>query len=97
MRIVKGNSSLAWTQHADELYGRGVLIDNTGVTVRSLSTDSTAVVDEDSFEVRDAGSTVAELSADVVASNSGRLTESLQVGDNILVAYDTHKWMVTGA
>lgn len=97
MRIVKGNSSLAWTQHADELYGRGVLIDNTGVTVRSLSTDSTAVVDEDSFEVRHSGSTVAELSAEVVASAEGRLTNSLQVGDNILVAYDTHKWMVTGA
>ena len=97
LRIVKGNSSLAWTQHADELYGRGVLIDNTGVTVRSLSTDMTAVVDEDSFEVRTSGSTVAELSADVVASSSGQLTESLQVGDSILVAYDTHKWMVTEA
>jgi len=97
MRIVKGNSSLAWTQHADEVYGRGVLIDNTGVTVRSLSTDMTAVVDEDSFEVRRSGSTVAELSAEKVASASAELTDSLQIGDNILVAYESHKWMVTGA
>ena len=97
VRIVKGNSSLAWTQHADELYGRGVLIDNTGVTVRSLARDVTAVVDEDSFEVRNSGTTVAELSADVVASASGNLADSLQVGDNILVAYAPGKWMVTGA
>ena len=97
MRLVKGDSSLAWTQHADEMYGRGVLIDNTGVTVRSLATDTTAVVDDDSFEVRDNGITVAELSADVVSSSSGVLTDSLQIGDNILVAYAAGKWMVTGA
>ena len=47
--------------------------------------------------LRDNGITVAELSADVVSSSSGVLTDSLQIGDNILVAYAAGKWMVTGA
>lgn len=95
MRIVKGNSSLAWTQHADEVYGRGVLIDNTGVTVRSLERDVSVVVDPDSLEVRTSGTTVAEVSAEKVASQAGEFSERVIIGDNIFVRYDTHRLMLT--
>lgn len=95
MRIVKGNSSLAWTQHADEVYGRGVLIDNTGVTVRSLERDVSVVVDPDSLEVRTSGTTVAEVSAEKVASQAGDFSERVIIGDNIFVRYDVHRLMLT--
>lgn len=95
MRIVKGSSSLAWTQHADEVYGRGVLIDNTGVTVRSLERDVSVVVDPDSFEVKQSGTTVAEVSAERVASEAGDFSERVVIGDNIWIRYDTHKLMLT--
>lgn len=97
MRIVKGNSSLAWSQHSDEVYGRGVLIDNTGVTVRSLERNVSTFVDPDSFEVLQSGSTVAELSAEKVASTSAVLTDRVIIGDVVLIRYDTHKLMITGA
>jgi hypothetical protein len=82
MRIVKGDQPQGWSQHESELYGRGILLDNRGVTVKDLGgTGTSANMDQNSFQVLRNGVVVTDLSDYGLNTADAVLTNSLRMGN----------------
>ena len=85
IRIVKGDASQEWSQYHNEVYGEGILIDNSGVEVRSLSGDSIETkLDSDSLVIRDGNNIVAELSDEKIKAPTGEIGGLLKIGNMVL-------------
>ena len=85
IRVVKGNVSQSWSQHSEEVYGKGILIDNSGVEVRSLAGESTkSKLDNDSLLIRNNNSIITEVSDERVLSNELISKTLIKIGSVVL-------------
>lgn len=82
LRITAGDSGQAWSQGKDEVYGKGVLLDKTGVTINPLEAGSVSMtMDNDSLYISDSGTLKAEVSDDRIYGQYMTSETGIRIGD----------------
>ncbi len=97
LRIVKGEASQEWSPYKDEVYGKGVLLDSTGMEIRSLAgEDTTAKTDNDSFTVYDGETLKAELSDERIYAQSAKIDGDITLGGIKITHLSTNRIIIGG-
>ncbi len=96
IRIVKGEVSQEWTQYTDEVYGKGVLLDNTGLGVRGISGGTiTSKLDEDSLIIKDGNTIITEVSDEQIYAPKGGFINEIKIGNILLTEVSTNRLFIT--
>lgn len=85
IRVVLGESAQQWSQHSSEFYGKGILIDNTGMNIKSVAGEEvTLSMDNDSLTIKEGDNVATEVSNEQIQSPKGVFSE-LSLGGNKVV------------
>lgn len=82
LRITAGDSGQAWSQGKDEVYGKGVLLDKTGITINPLEAGNVSMtMDNDSLYISDGGTLKAEVSDERIYGPYMASENGIRIGD----------------
>ena len=82
LRITAGDSGQTWSQGKDEVYGKGVLLDKTGITINPLEAGNVSMtMDNDSLYIADSGEVKAEVSDERIYGQYMTSENGIRIGD----------------
>lgn len=82
MRLNMGDSGQTWSQGKDEIYGKGLLLDKTGIEINALDGSATKLqIDNDSLYIKNGNATKAEVSDEQVYGQSIRAENALRIAN----------------
>ena len=82
LRVTRGSTGQAWSQAQDEVYGKGVLLDKTGIEVHSLEGKQTTLqMDNDSLYIREGETLKTEISDEKIYGQAIQAPQQIQLGN----------------
>ena len=97
LRITAGDSGQAWSQGKDEVYGKGVLLDKTGITINPLEAGNVSMtMDNDSLYISEGGTLKAEVSDERIYGPYMVSENGIRIGDVEIRGLTRTRWVISG-
>ena len=79
--IINEGEQQVWSSYKDEIYGKTHQLDSTGLSLSSLESEESSLLDNNSLIFRDSSGITSELSKERVFSNNAEINSTVKIGN----------------